>query len=91
MNIAGDGVSCYHGQHPLGEMQQGGAGAGGGGVTRQDGVQNMTNYAWAEATHFSTPVKQMEGKTLKSNAKAPHVICSIDITHCGSFTYIDQL
>ena len=69
MNIAGDGVSCYHGQHPLGEMQQGGAGAGGGGVTRQDGVQNMTNYAWAEATHFSTPVKQMEGKTLKSDTQ----------------------
>ena len=73
MNIAGDGVSCYHGQHPLGEMQQGGAGAGGGGVTRQDGVQNMTNYAWAEATHFATPVKQMEGKTLKSDTQL-HVI-----------------
>ena len=59
-------------------MQQGGA--GGGGVTRQDGVQNMTNYAWAEATHFSTPVKQMEGKTSPAYSQV-----------CGSFTYEHQL
>ena len=48
-------------------MQQGGAGGGGGGgggggVTRQEAVQNLTNYNWAESSHFSTPVKQMEGK-----------------------------
>ena len=41
----------------------GGTGGAGGGVTRQDAVQTMSTYSWAENSHFSTPVKQMEGET----------------------------
>ena len=36
-----------------------GGGGGGGGETQQ----TMSTYPWAESSHYSTPVKQMEGET----------------------------
>ena len=45
------------------EAGRGGGAGGGGGVSRQDAVQTMSTYSWEENSHFSTPVKQMEGET----------------------------
>ena len=44
-------------------MQQAGQGGGGGGGGGGETGQTMSTYPWAESSHYSTPVKQMEGES----------------------------
>ena len=64
-NPASDEVTGHAAEWVGGSMQQAGpaAAGGGGGGGGSETQQNMSSYSWAESTHYSTPVKQMEGET----------------------------